>query len=140
MRILVEGGFILHPQLKADCYEICQHGAVKILLLNDARYHWLILVPSLPDIIEWIDLPEAVQLELHHNVMLCANVLRNLYAPDKINIGALGNLVSQLHVHVLARFTDDPAWPSPVWGHSPAEPYNPDAVEGTLEEIRSALT
>ena len=136
---MVNPDFSLHPRLAADCHEVCQIGRVMVLLLDDARYPWLVLVPTYRDVVEWVDLPASAQNELHQLTMLCSHILRALFAPDKINIGALGNLVPPLHVHVLARFKHDPAWPGPVWGHSKAVPYSAKALAQRLESLKEAL-
>lgn len=137
---MADAPFGLHPQLAADCHEVCQVENIRVLLLDDARYPWLVLVPVSPGAVEWTDLPIAEQMALHRLTMTCSRILQDLFAPDKINIGALGNLVPQLHVHVVARFKNDPAWPGPVWGHAPAQPYAPAALADRVSALRSKLT
>ena len=139
MPILADAGFSLHPQLAADCHDDCQVGNVHVLLLDDARYPWIVLVPAHEGAVEWMDLSTDAQIDLHRLTMICSRALKTIFDPDKINIGALGNLVPQLHVHVVARFKNDPAWPGPVWGHSPAEPYVNDQLEKTISALRVAL-
>ncbi|MGC6511851.1 MAG: HIT family protein [Parvibaculales bacterium] len=134
---MADAGFTLHPQLAADCHPVSQIGDILVYLLDDARYPWLVLVPACEGVAEWVDLPPALQDDLHRLTMRCSRDLQELFAPDKINIGALGNLVPQLHVHVVARFKNDPAWPGPVWGHSPAAPYGKVALEKRMSELRA---
>ena len=105
--------------------------------MNDRRYPWVILVPRRPDISEWVDLDRADGSRLWEESMHVCHVLRQSFDGDKLNIAALGNLVSQLHVHHVLRRSDDPAWPGPVWGHSPAEPYKASELEALLAWMRS---
>ncbi len=114
----------LHPQLQQDCHLLGQLELSTVLLLNDCRYPWIILVPQRPELRELIDLSVEARIQLLEESSLIQRVLLDLFKPDKLNVGALGNLVPQLHLHHIARFRDDPAWPAPVWGHSAAEPYS----------------
>ena len=107
--------------------------------MNDARYPWLILVPQKPGLVEIGDLDRADRIRLADETDLAAGALSRLYRPEKINIGALGNIVRQLHVHIVARFDGDPAWPGPVWGHSAALPYAPADLATRTGELRAAL-
>jgi diadenosine tetraphosphate (Ap4A) HIT family hydrolase len=121
-------GFELHSRLAADCIRVGRLPLSLLLLLNDARYPWFILVPQRSGIGEIFQLPESDQCQLwRESANLSHNLMQSFHA-DKINIGALGNLVPQLHVHHIARFTSDPAWPGPVWGHSAPVPYEKHAI------------
>jgi diadenosine tetraphosphate (Ap4A) HIT family hydrolase len=121
-------GFELHTRLAADCIRVGRLPLSLLLLLNDARYPWFILVPQRSGIGEIFQLPESDQCQLwRESANLAHNLMQSFHA-DKINIGALGNLVPQLHVHHIARFTSDPAWPGPVWGHSAPVPYEKHAI------------
>ncbi len=116
-------GFVLHPRLAADCIRLGRLPLSLLLLMNDARYPWFILVPRRRGITEIFELSESDQHQLwRESATLARNLMQSFHA-DKINIGALGNLVPQLHVHHIARFISDPAWPGPVWGHSDPLPY-----------------
>jgi diadenosine tetraphosphate (Ap4A) HIT family hydrolase len=96
--------------------------------MNDARYPWFILVPQRSGITEIFQLPESDQSQLwRESACLARNLMQSFHA-DKINIGALGNMVPQLHIHHIARFTSDPAWPGPVWGHSEPLPYEKHSI------------
>lgn len=130
---------ILHPQLEKDCHMLGVLPLSAVLLLRDARYPWVILVPQREGVREWIDLNEADRQQLLSESCRLQEALRDLYRPDKLNVGLLGNLVPQLHLHHLARFQADPAWPGPVWGHSPAVPYTEAALAQRSVELRNAL-
>ena len=131
---------ILHPQLNKDCSILGKMQLSLVLLLNDSRYPWIILVPQQPNLCELIDLERPQQLQLLDESNQVQQVLLELYSPEKLNVGALGNLVPQLHLHHIARFADDPAWPAPVWGHSPATPYDDDQLEHRSRELIEALS
>lgn len=115
--------FQLDPRLDQDTHEVTSFALSRVLLMNDARYPWLVLVPALDGLSELHDLTAADQARLNDEIMTVSRALARMFAPEKINVGALGNIVRQLHVHVVARNIDDPAWPGPVWGHSEATPY-----------------
>lgn len=131
--------FILHQTLAADTAEIARWPLCRVLLMKDSRYPWLILVPARAEMRDLHDLDSADQVELMTEIDRASRVLVALHAPDKINVGALGNMVPQLHIHVIARFRDDDAWPGPVWGAHPAKPYPDEALDRTLKALRGAL-
>jgi diadenosine tetraphosphate (Ap4A) HIT family hydrolase len=130
----------LHPQLAADTHPVARLGLSDVLLMDNAANPWLILVPRIAGAIELIDLDEADQHRLLGEIALAGRVLRRLHHPDKLNIAALGNVVSQLHVHVIARFTTDVAWPRPVWGATPPRPYGADDRLAHIEAYRLAFS
>lgn len=132
--------FVLHPQLAKDCLQIGQMPLSKLLLMNDASYPWFILVPCRPDIKEIYQLSMADQQQLLVESSVLARCLNDTLAADKINIAALGNIVPQLHIHHIARYTTDPAWPAPVWGKLPARPYRPPEHERLLSKIMVPLS
>ena len=121
----MKDSFTLDGRLAADTLEAGDLPLSRVLLMNDRRYPWVILVPRREGIREWIDLKEADGQQLWRESMQVCRVLQNLFDGDKLNVGALGNVVEQLHVHHLSRTAQDPAWPGPVWGHSAAEAYAP---------------
>ena len=125
----------LHPQLAKDCVEIGRFPLCRVLLMNDANYPWFILVPDRDDITEIFQLSEADQQQWLAESAEMSRVIYDLFQPDKLNIGALGNMVPQLHIHYIARYRDDPAWPKPVWGNVAAKAYD----AGTLEERMAAM-
>jgi diadenosine tetraphosphate (Ap4A) HIT family hydrolase len=131
--------FTLHPQLAADGLFLVEWPLCQVLRMNDATYPWLILVPRLTDAREILDLSAADRVRLMDEIAWASQALKDLRHPDKINVGALGNVVPQLHVHVLGRFKDDPAWPKPVWGH--AGPVRLEARDAPreVESWRAAL-
>lgn len=126
----------LHPQLAKDCIEIGRFPLCRVLLMNDANYPWFILVPDREGAREIYQLTEADQQQWLRESAELSRAIVELFRPDKLNIGALGNRVPQLHIHYIARYQDDPAWPRPVWGQVPAKAY--DGI--TLEERRKAMT
>ena len=131
--------FSLHPQLAADTTLVGDLPLSRVLLMNDANYPWLILVPRLPAITEIIDLEENAQIQLTGEIAKAAEALKALTACDKLNVAALGNMVPQLHVHVIARRRSDAAWPKPVWGVVPAKPYDDAARARLADDLRRAL-
>jgi diadenosine tetraphosphate (Ap4A) HIT family hydrolase len=131
--------FTLHERLKADTLDITRLGLSRVLLMNDRSFPWLILVPERENIRELHDLDEKDRSVLIEEITLSSRIIEHLYKPDKINVGALGNLVPQLHVHVIGRFESDRAWPGPVWGAGPAEPYGDDEKERTRERFERAF-
>lgn len=120
--------FFLHEQLQKDCTVIGDLPLSSLLLLNDANYPWFVLVPRQPDKREWYELAVADQQQLLRETNALAEYLQQQTAAKKMNIGALGNMVPQLHVHVIARFEHDATWPVPVWGRLPAQPYGEAAL------------
>ncbi len=130
--------FALDSRLQADTLPVGDLALSRVLLLNDSRFPWLVLVPRREALTEVIDLTEADSAVLMQEIRIAARVLTELARPDKINIGALGNRVAQLHVHVVARFLSDPAWPGPVWGVGEPRPY-PDHAAVALTERAAAL-
>ena len=134
--------FVLHPKLAAAAAHVADLPLSAALLMNDARFPWIILVPRKPDLVEIEDLAEAEQHQLLKEIHAASAAVRALCEPDrpcrKLHIGALGSVVRQLHVHVVARREDDPAWPGPVWGAGTAEPYG-DALERAVATAAGAL-
>jgi len=116
--------FELHAQLAKDCTVIGDLPLSNLLLMNDANYPWFVLVPKREGKREWYELDTDEQQQLLRETNALAKYLQEKTGARKMNIGALGNMVPQLHVHVIARFESDAAWPAPVWGKVPAKPYN----------------
>ncbi len=131
--------FRLHPQLAQDCFDLGAFPLCRLLLMNDSNYPWFILVPQRPDIREIYQLSAADQQQLLHESSHLAQVLAQQFEADKMNIAALGNMVPQLHVHHIVRYRGDAAWPAPVWGRVPAEPYTDAGVALILERLRGVL-
>ena len=132
--------YTLHPQLAADTFHIVELKHSSLLLMNDRRYPWVILVPRHMGVTEIHQLPIGERLGLLDEACLVAELMEKLFEPTKINHGALGNLVPQLHWHVIARKRDDPAWPGPVWGYSPALPYREDERERMIALLQRGIS
>jgi diadenosine tetraphosphate (Ap4A) HIT family hydrolase len=133
------GDFALHPRLTADTFFVGDWPLSRLLLMNDARYLWLVLVPRRAGLVELHDVVPADRAALTDELLRAGAGLKSLTGAAKINTGALGNIVAQLHIHVVARMPGDPAWPGPVWGHSPPQPYEPVEFERQLARLRSRL-
>lgn len=130
--------FSLHPQLAADTILVGDLALSSVLLMDDARFPWFILVPRRPEASEMTDLSDGDAIALMGEIRIATRVMLELAKPDKVNVGALGNVVPQLHVHVVGRFRSDPAWPGPVWGHGSRSPY-PAHAAAALAERAAAL-
>lgn len=130
--------FKLDPQIEADTFHVADFPLSDLRLMNNKTVPWLMLVPKKTDCVELTDLTEAEQKSLMGEVNILHRVLSD-YQPDKINVGAIGNIVSQLHVHVIARFKNDSVWPSPVWGKIESNPYSEQERDGEILRIRSLL-
>jgi diadenosine tetraphosphate (Ap4A) HIT family hydrolase len=131
--------FELNPRLEADTDWVLDLQLSRVLLMNDSRYPWLILVPRIPNVREWLDLSSTDQALLLAEQLQVSQCLQTLLSPDKLNIATLGNIVPQLHLHIIARFETDFAWPSPVWGRGDSVRYSPDEKVALLARYRSAL-
>jgi diadenosine tetraphosphate (Ap4A) HIT family hydrolase len=131
--------FVLDPQLKRDTITVGDLALSRVLLVNDANFPWLILVPRQPDVSEIIDLKDSDQILLTGEIAAVGHVLKSITGCQKLNIAALGNVVAQLHVHVIGRNADDPAWPKPVWGLLPPRAYDPDTRDGLVATLRRRL-
>ena len=129
----------LHPQLADDTHPLAQFELCELRLMDDANYPWLVLVPRVTDAVELLDLDTQQRHRLSDEIEVAGRALRALCRPHKLNVAALGNLVSQLHVHVIARFQDDPAWPAPVWGRIAAQPYSPEVLVQRIAALQDAL-
>jgi diadenosine tetraphosphate (Ap4A) HIT family hydrolase len=129
----------LHPQLARDTVVIGDLALSRVLVANDANWPWLILVPRRQDVCEIIDLDEAEQAALMTEIANTARALKEVTACDKLNVAALGNVVPQLHVHVIARRAGDAGWPKPIWGAAPPISHEPRALERFIAAIRRKL-
>lgn len=132
--------FELHPQLARDtvvvgCLELCQ-----VLLSRDSRYPWCILVPERENIQEIYQLEQRDKALLMDESCLLSELMTNLFAPDKMNVAALGNVVPQLHLHHVARFHNDQAWPAPIWGVGEAKQYTDEGLSERVEVLRTSLS
>ncbi len=131
--------FNLDPRLAADSIFVADLPVSQLRLMNDCRFPWLVLVPRVVDAVEWTDMDDERQAGLLSEINRAAILLRAIAPCDKLNIGALGNIVRQLHVHVVARQVGDAAWPGPVWGSGQAQPYDDALKRSRMEFLRQQL-
>jgi diadenosine tetraphosphate (Ap4A) HIT family hydrolase len=131
--------FELHPQLAADTVRVASWPLCEVLLLTDANYPWLVLVPARPGLRDFHDLSPDDMVTAGREISRASEALVELFAPDKVNVAALGNMVPQLHIHVVARFTADAAWPNPIWGVAPPLAYTADALDTRRADLRRVL-
>ena len=129
----------LHPQLARDTVNIGDLPLSRVLVINDANWPWLLLVPRRIGVSEIIDLDEVEQAQLMTEIARAGRALKTVTACDKLNIAALGNVVSQLHVHVIARREGDAAWPKPVWGSVPPLAHDKDELDRFIQALRKKL-
>lgn len=130
-----EAGFELDPRLERDSVFVADWNLCQVRLMDDARFPWLVLVPRRAGVVELDDLGEIDHTRLMHEIQRAMRTLRAVLDCDKLNVGALGNIVRQLHVHVVARRRDDVAWPGPVWGFGPARHYQAAARDELIEAL-----
>lgn len=130
--------FVLHERLRRDTVDLGRLLLSRALLMNDSSFPWVILVPE-REAAELCDLSAGDRAAVMEEISAVSSALRRLYSPDKLNVGVLGNIVQQLHIHVVARFRSDRAWPGPVWGSPGAVPYKAEELEGVAARLRSAL-
>lgn len=132
--------FELHSDLARDGIEVMDLRLSHLLLMNDAAWPWLVLVPQRPNKKDFHDLDPMDQYRVCDEITLCSQALSRLFSPDKVNVAALGNMTPQLHIHVIARFTDDPAWPGPIWGMQEKQPYDAHPLEERVLALRRELS
>lgn len=133
-------GWQLHPQLADDTHPLAHWPLCEVRLMDDAHHPWLILVPRVADAVDITDLDAAQQAELMREIDRAARALQATMKPHKLNVAALGNVVPQFHVHVIARYRDDIAWPRPVWGTATAQPYSPEQLVERVTLLSTALS
>lgn len=129
--------FRLDERLAADSLSVGVFELCTLRLMNNRLWPWLILIPQIEDVREIHELPPAARALLTEEIARVSQATAQLFAVDKVNVGALGNIVSQLHVHVVGRRRDDPAWPGPVWGAGFAEPYDEATSMTVLRRLRA---
>jgi diadenosine tetraphosphate (Ap4A) HIT family hydrolase len=134
-----ETAWSLHERLKEDTIDIGDLPLSRVLVIKDAHYPWLLLVPRRPQIVEIIDLDEVEQAQLMTEISRVARALKEITKCDKLNIAALGNMVPQLHVHVIARRSNDAAWPRPVWGAVPPLAHDAEEVQSFISMLRRKI-
>lgn len=131
--------FVLDARLQQDTLPIGDFPLSRLMLSNDANYPWFILVPRRADISELFELDARDQEQLWRETTFLAQSLKLIFAADKMNVATLGNVVSQLHMHVIVRQAGDLAWPAPVWGRHPAQPYTAEQLTALIERLRGKL-
>ena len=131
-------GFQLHARLAKDSFPVTDLPLCTVRLMNNKHFPWVLLVPQVEGAREWIDLTREQQHQLSDEIAVVSHIFQALVTPDKLNIGALGNQVPQLHVHVIARYQADKAWPNPVWGGA-HEAYSDEEARQFIYDLRSAL-
>ncbi len=132
--------FELDPRLQQDTLPVGDFPLCRLLLMNDAQYPWFVLVPRREEIVEVFQLDVEDQRTFWQETTELAEILKDTFGADKMNVAALGNEVSQLHMHVIVRRHGDPAWPAPIWGKHPAQPYTAEQVAAIREKLRLVLT
>ena len=131
--------FTLHPRLDADTLPVTDLDVCRVLMMNDARYPWLILVPRIDGARELHALAAAEQSVIWQEVARTTALLETITRAEKMNVAMLGNMVPQLHIHIIARYAADAAWPGPVWGVGAAEPYRAEDSTRWIERLRDGL-
>lgn len=134
-----EAGFVLHERLAADTWRVADLPLCRVLLMNNACWPWLILVPRRAGAVEMHRLHPADQQTLMAEIARVSTLMEERFYPDKLNVAAIGNIVPQLHIHIVARTRDDPAWPGPVWGSGHAQAYDPHMGRERLAALAAAL-
>lgn len=131
--------FALDSRLQQDCLLVGDFHLCRLLLMNDSNYPWFILVPRREEVSELFQLDADDQRQLWQETTLLAETLKDIFAADKMNVATLGNVVSQLHMHVIVRRREDASWPAPVWGRHPAQPYSEQQAGQVVDKLRSVL-
>ncbi len=130
----------LDPRLEESSVFVTDLELCQVRLSSNGKFPWILLIPRLDDITEIIDLEEASQILLLQEIALTSQILKDLFAPHKLNVAALGNVVPQLHVHVIARYTHDEAWPNPVWNSGVSETYSEEALDKRISQLKDAYS
>ena len=134
-----ESGWSLHPQLEHDTVQIGDLALCRVLAIDDATFPWLLLVPRRADAVEIVDLAVPDAARLTEEIAVASRVLKHITRCDKLNVAAIGNVVPQLHVHLVARWKTDPLWPRPVWGHMTPAPGDAAGFGRFVAAVRSGL-
>ena len=132
--------FKLNFRLLEDSTFVTKLNVSQVRLNHDARFPWLILIPEIAGLKELHDIPDQKQAIVQKELNFCSAALQELASADKMNVAALGNLVPQLHIHVIARKHDDSAWPKPVWSAGEAKPYEEENLAMLVNKLRQRLS
>lgn len=135
----MERDFALDPQLVKDTVPVVDWPLCRVLLMNDAAYPWLVLVPRRDGLRDLDEVAEADLPLLSQEIQRASRALKRTTGAHKMNVAALGNISPQLHIHIIARFTDDAAWPRPIWGVQPAQPYGAQTLIERIGALERAL-
>lgn len=130
--------YTLHRRLAADSFAVIDLPLCEVRLMNNKHFPWILLIPRVAHAREWIDLSRESQHQLSDEIAIVSHILQALVTPHKLNIATLGNQVEQLHVHIIARYPHDSAWPNPVWGAAAAE-YTEGESQKFIYELKTAL-
>lgn len=129
----------LHPQLEKDSIFITSLDLCMVRLINNAHIPWFILVPQKENIEHLWDLTDSNQAQLFQEISFMSNIIKEYYGVDRLNIGALGNMVPQMHWHIIARFKNDYCWPNPIWGNVPAKEYDHTESDIIIQQIKNKV-
>ena len=127
--------FKLDPRLQKDTFFVADLPTSRLLLMNDNQYPWFILVPRIAGVSETCQLSAAQQASVMSESNAVSQALLDLYTPTTLNVAALGNMVRQLHIHHIARFAEDKAWPAPIWGQFPSVAYTNNEAHTHINQI-----
>lgn len=130
---------LLDPRLKADSYTIIDLALCQVRLHHNGAFPWILLIPRQENLSEIIDLSPPDQLVLMQEIAVSSEIMRDLFRPKKLNVASLGNIVPQLHVHIVARYETDEAWPGPVWNNGVSRAYEADELEKRIDILRKAF-
>lgn len=131
--------FQLHPRLQQDCIDIGRFTLCRLLMMNDSQYPWFILVPEIADVSELYQLTQAQRALFIEESCYLAEQLATLFHADKMNVANIGNMVAQLHIHHIVRYSTDIAWPAPVWGKFAAVPYTEAQSAERISQLKARL-
>ena len=131
--------FVLNPQIEADSHFIADLELSHVRLHKNAAFPWIMLMPKRADMVEIIDLDEMDRNQLFAEIVQASQIMKNLFQPKKLNVANIGNMVSQLHVHVVARYEDDKAWPGPIWNSGVKADYNEIDLQKRIEILKGAF-
>ena len=134
------GSFFIDSQLKQTSYPLTSLDVCDLRLVDDQRWPWLLIIPRVAHAVELIDISPDLRAQVWLEIDHVGRVMRDQFSPHKLNIAALGNQVRQLHVHCIARFPEDEAWPNPVWGVGDSVPYDSELLNSRLTALRAAFS
>lgn len=132
--------FVIDSQLKQTSYPLTSLDVCDLRLVDDQRWPWLLIIPRVAQAVELIDISPDLRAQVWLEIDHVGRVMRDQFSPHKLNIAALGNQVRQLHVHCIARFPEDEAWPNPVWGVGDSVPYDSELLNSRLSALRAAFS